>query len=132
MVTGKDASLARTSPILIALTESERGSTGEIRVHLSRRWLERDAFARAAKLFREFGMVKTAKRNGVLIYVNLRRHKFAIVGDAGITEVVGNRYWEKLGRELAVDLRSTHHENAVAMTVRRVGDALRKHFPASD
>jgi uncharacterized membrane protein len=114
------------------LSEAERGSTGEIRVHLSRRWFERDSFVRATALFREFGMTRTAKRNGVLIYVNLKKHKFAIVADEGITAAVGNKFWEKLGRELAVDLRSTHHENAVAMTVRRVGEALRKHFPSTD
>ena len=130
MVSGNDT--LRTSPILTALSEAERGSNGEIRVHLSRRWFERDPFGRATALFREFGMTKTAKRNGVLIYVNLKRHKFAIVGDEGITGVVGNRYWEKLGRELTVDLRSTHHENAVALTVLRVGEALRKHFPVTD
>jgi uncharacterized membrane protein len=119
----------RTSPILIALAEAERGSTGEIRVHLSRRWIERDPFTRATALFREFGMGRTAKRNAVLVYVNLRARKFAIAADEGVTAAVGARFWEKLSRELTVDLRSTHPENAVALTVRRIGDALRKHFP---
>jgi uncharacterized membrane protein len=124
------AGVVRTSPILIALAEAESGSTGEIRVHLSRRWIERDPFARAAALFREFGMARTAKRNAVLVYVNLRRHKFAIAADEGINSAVGQRFWEKLSRELAVDLRSTHPEKAVAMTVTRIGEALKKHFPA--
>ena len=124
-----EAGSVRTSPILIALADAERGTTGEIRVHLSRRWIERDPFTRATALFREFGMGRTARRNAVLVYVNLRRRKFALVADEGITESVGARFWEKLSRELTVDLRSTHPENAVAMTVSRIGDALRKYFP---
>jgi uncharacterized membrane protein len=65
----------------------------------------------------------------VLLYVNLRRRKFAIYGDEGIHQSVGQRYWEKIARELVQDLRGTHHENAIAMAVEKMGDALAKYFP---
>lgn len=129
MALGKGAETVRTSPILAAINQAERGTTGEIRVHLTRRWFERNADRRAAAIFREFGMGARERKNAVLIYVNLRRRKFAIVADEGIAAAAGQKLWEKLSRELAVDLRSTHYERAVAMTVARLGEALRKHYP---
>jgi uncharacterized membrane protein len=119
----------RHSPIVDAIAGSEEGTTGEIRVHLSRRIIERDPFARAARLFRRYGISRTAQRNGVLIYVNLRRHRFALVGDEGFHAAVGQPFWEKLARELSENLRATHPERAIAIAVIRVGQRLNKHFP---
>jgi uncharacterized membrane protein len=61
--------------------------------------------------------------------VNLRRKKFAILGDQGIHDHVGQAYWDRISRELANDLRSTHHENAIAAAILRIGAALAKFFP---
>jgi uncharacterized membrane protein len=128
MARGRMPDTVRTSPILTALGKAEQGTSGEIHVHLTRRWIERDPFRRAAAVFREFAM--SERPGAVLIYVNLRRRKFAIVAGEEFASVAGQKFWDRLAREMAVDLRSTHHENAVAMTVARMGEALRKHFPA--
>ncbi|MGZ3699767.1 MAG: TPM domain-containing protein [Bdellovibrionota bacterium] len=127
MAAGK--SKIKHSPIIEAIAAAETGTTGEIRVHLSRRLIERDAFGRAQKLFKKFGMSRTTHRNGVLLYVNMRRRKFAIIGDEGIHKTVGQRYWEELAKNLGEDLRSTHLERAVAMAVLTIGETLRKFFP---
>lgn len=120
----------RKSPIIRAIGEAEKGTTGEIRVHLSKRWFEKDPYGRAQKLFNQFGMEQTAHRNGVLLYVNLRRRKFAIIGDAAIHTAVGQVYWEELCLRLREDLQSTHSENAIALAVRTVGITLQHYFPA--
>jgi uncharacterized membrane protein len=120
----------KLSPIVQAIARAERGTTGEIRVHLSRRWLERHPFARATRLFNQYGMTRTAQRNGVLIYINLRRREFAIIGDEGIHKVVGQKYWDELAKHLHEDLASTHIENAVALAVGTVGATLHRFFPA--
>jgi uncharacterized membrane protein len=117
------------SKIVEAIARAETRTTGEIRVHISKRWIERDPMARAQTIFRKIGMERTALRNAVLLYVNLRRKKFAIYGDEGIHQSVGQRYWEKIARELTQDLRGTHHENAIAMAVEKIGDALAQYFP---
>lgn len=121
---------AGNSPIVEAIRIAEQGTTGEIRVHLSKRWIEKDAYARAERIFHEYGMTRTTHRNAVLLYVNLRRHKFAIIGDESIHERVGSRYWQRIARRLSEDLRSTHPERAIAMAVQEIGEALKKHFPA--
>ena len=120
------------SPIVSAIARAERGTTGEIRVHLSRRRWDPDPFARAQKIFTQLGMFRTNQRNGVLLYVNLRKRKFAIIGDEGIHKAVGGRYWEELSQALRDDLHSTHLENAIALAVRTIGLTLARFFPATN
>jgi uncharacterized membrane protein len=117
------------SPIVNAILQAEKNTTGEIRVHLSKKWIERDPFRRATRLFRQFGMFRTTHRNAILLYVNLKRQKFAIIGDEGIHKVVGQRYWEQLAQDLKRALISTHPENAIAIAVGQIGVVLQKHFP---
>lgn len=119
----------RFSKIVEAIARAEDRTSGEIRVHVSKRWIEKDPYHRAQKLFIRLGMNRTTLRNAVLLYVNLRRRKFAIYGDEGIHQNVGQRYWEKIARDLSQDLRGTHHENAIAMAVTKIGDALAENFP---
>ncbi len=126
MVIGKKQSV---SPILTAIREAERGSTGEIRVHLTQRWFERDAYSRARQLFNLYQMSRTQFRNAILIYVNLRKKKFAIIGDFAIHDAVGQIYWKNLAKELQENLRSTQSEKAISLAVLALGNALREHFP---
>jgi uncharacterized membrane protein len=122
--------LIQHSPIVDAIARAEQGTTGEIRVHLSRSWFERDAYRHAQRLFAQFNMHQTAQRNGVLLYVNLRRHLFAVVGDDGIHQHVGQEYWEMLAGRLAQNLHETHPEKAIALAVLEIGEKLRLHFPS--
>lgn len=117
------------SPILDAIRAAEAKTTSEIRVHLSRRWMEKDPFKRAGHLFRQYGMFRTTHRNAVLLYVNLRRRKFALVGDEGAHHAVGQRFWEELARQLKRDFGSTHPENAIALAVKKIGERLAQDFP---
>lgn len=121
-----------TSPIVTAIEEAESRTTGEIRVHLSRRWWEKDPYTRAETLFKRFGMAGTRHRNAVLLYVNVRKHKFAIIGDSGIHARVGQAYWEELTKALAQDLKSTHLEKALALAVRTIGVTLEHYFPLEE
>jgi uncharacterized membrane protein len=117
------------SRIVEAIARAETHTTGEIRVHISKRWFEPDPMLRARKLFDRLGMRRTTLKNAVLLYVNLRRKKFAIYGDEGIHHSVGQKYWERIARELSQDLRGTHHENAIALAVNKIGGALAENFP---
>jgi uncharacterized membrane protein len=124
---GKDGK--NVSPVVQAIRECEKRTTGEIRVHLSHRLLDKDPFARASSLFESFGMRKTRHRNAVLIYLNLKRRKFAVVCDEGLQQQIHPKFWDTLASNLKEDLLSTHFENALAMAVWSVGSALKKHFP---
>lgn len=112
-----------------AIAEAEKGTSGEIRVHISHQLLEPDPMKHARKLFTQQELHTTKYRNGVLIYINPRKKKFAIVGDQGIHARVGQKYWDEWASKLTEDLHSTHYENAVCDAVKRIGVTLKKYFP---
>jgi uncharacterized membrane protein len=118
------------SPIVAAIQQVETESTGEIRVHLSKKWIEKDPFQYANQLFQFYKMNKTTHRNTVLIYVNLRQKKFAIIGDQGIHQALGQKYWNKMANELQHNLRSTQSEKAIAQTILFLGQTLKTFFPS--
>jgi uncharacterized membrane protein len=114
--------------VAAAVAEAERGTSGEIRVHLDAR-CEGDPLARAVELFERLGMTRTARRNGVLIYVAIEDRKLAVLGDAGLHERVGAEYWDRLKRELVAGLREGRSRDGLVAAVRDAGETLARHFP---
>ena len=78
-----------------AVREAELKTSGEIRVHLDNHCRE-EVLDRAAWWFGKLEMNKTGQRNGVLFYLAVKDHKFAILGDAGINAVTPENFWEKI------------------------------------
>lgn len=83
----------------------------------------------ALALFEEFDMTRTQDRNAILVYLNRKTRKFAIVADEGIHRKVGQKYWDELAAHFSEDLRATHFENAISLLVFSVGTTLTKKFP---
>src|SRR5690349_18751477 len=81
------------SRVVEAIQAAERGTSGEIKVHVEARCPGGDAMKRAELLFQKLGLHQTRERNGVLIYVALGDRKFALRGDQGIHEAVGSPFW---------------------------------------
>ena len=74
--------------IIAAIGESEKATSGQIRVHVTRR-RPTDLEARARRRFEKLGMTQTRHRNGVLIYIapnlgSLNAHTFGTDEDAYI------------------------------------------------
>ena len=76
-------------------------------------------------------MHETIARNGVLIYFNPKARKFALFGDIGIHQKLGQTYWD----ELVAHVRSTIHEkdllSGILDAIHALGEQLAKHFPGS-
>lgn len=87
-----------------AIAEAEHKTSGEIRVHIENT-LSGDVLDRAAFLFKQLGMSKTAQRNGVLIYLAVKSRQFAIIGDNGIHKVVPEKFWDQIKHEMLADFR---------------------------
>ncbi|MBI3535094.1 MAG: TPM domain-containing protein [Deltaproteobacteria bacterium] len=121
----------KISPIILAIAESEKETTAEIRVALSQRRFDSDPLKRVKKIFYQNGMQNTKNRNAILLYINLKKHKFAIFGDEGIHHIVKQNYWDEIVKELSQDLKYTHYENAIAIAVRKLGSILKTLFPVS-
>ncbi|MEO5970403.1 MAG: TPM domain-containing protein [Bdellovibrionia bacterium] len=119
------------SPIVEAIRLAEKSSSGRIRVHISKRWMEKDPTRRAQQIFVQHKMTENPLRNSILLYVNLRKRKFAILGDVGINRVVELHYWQEMELTLSENLFSTQSERAIAFTVTSLGQALKKYFPSA-
>src|ERR1700754_4436146 len=75
-----------------AIEEAENRSSGEIRVCIEKKCSE-DVLDRVAKYFYQVNTHKTKLRHGVHIYVATVDRVFAIIGDAGIHQVVPPNFW---------------------------------------
>jgi uncharacterized membrane protein len=116
--------------IAAAVADAERGTSGEIRVHLERRLPGgRTALDRARELFTRLGMAATAARSGVLLYLAVDDHVLAILGDVGVHRQVGDAYWERVRDAMVERLRAGAARDAVVGAVADVGLVLRKFFP---
>ena len=74
-------------------------------------------------------MDQTKLRNGVLLYINPRIKKFAIVGDAGIHEKVKQDFWDDLAKNVTQAIQDKDPIHGVVVAVGAIGDALKVHFP---
>ena len=85
----------------------------------------------ARKAFRRLGMENTADRNGVLIFLVPSRKRFAILGDAGIHEKVGQAFWHEASACLSSHFRKEAFTEGLVEVIRLVGDRLATHFPST-
>ena len=81
--------------IVAAIRDAEQKTTGEIRVSISHKHID-DAVAAAQAEFLRLGMDKSPERNGVLIFVAPRAHKFAVIGDEAVHAKCGDEFWRQL------------------------------------
>ena len=81
--------------IIGAIREAERKTSGEIRVYLERKG-EGEIMSRAGKIFEKLGMSRTKHQNGILIYLSLANRSFAVLGDQGIHNKVGDEFWREI------------------------------------
>jgi uncharacterized membrane protein len=114
--------------IVEAIAEAEKGSSGEIRVHVTRRKPE-DLEARARRRFEKLGMTRTKLRNGVLIYIAPNIRRFQILGDSGVHEKCGDDFWKETAQEIEAHFRKGEFTEGIVRGVEKVGNVLEKHFP---
>lgn len=114
--------------ILAAVKESEKETSGEIRVHIESS-LKVDVLDRAAWLFKKLGMDKTSARNGVLFYLALKDRKFAIIGDSGINSKVPAGFWDKISELLSENFKEGKFTEGLSEGIIMAGEQLKTHFP---
>lgn len=114
--------------IRLAIAAAELNTSGEIRVHIDGNCKE-DVLIKAAGIFHELKMDKTALHNGVLFYLAVNDHKFAILGDKGINEKVPPDFWD-LMKEM-MEEHFIKHEFTVGLCkgIKQAGEKLKAYFP---
>ena len=128
MQPSKFFSIEEKEAITSAIKDAELNTSGEIRVHIERRCKE-DVLDHATYIFEKLGMHKTEKRNGVLFYLAVEDHKFAILGDAGINAVTAEDFWDTIKETMLVDFKEGKFSAGLATGIRMAGEQLKANFP---
>lgn len=111
-----------------AIVEAEKLTSGEIRVHVENNVLI-DVLDRAAYVFEQLGMHKTKYRNAVLIYLAVKDGQFAILGDVGIHQHVGDEYWNSTRDQMRTDFNEAEFTSGIEKAILDIGEKLKKFFP---
>lgn len=111
-----------------AIRAAETNTSGEIRVHIEKHCRE-EVLDRAAFWFEKLEMHKTELRNGVLFYLAIEDHKFAILGDAGINQKVPADFWNETKEIVISRFKDGAFADGLAAGIIRAGEQLKTHFP---
>jgi uncharacterized membrane protein len=114
--------------IVKAIEAAELRTSGEVKLHVESK-CKAGVLDRAAEVFAELDMHKTAARNGVLIYVAMEDHKFAIIGDAGINAAVPSDFWDKTKDGMRELFKAGKILEGVVFGISEAGVQLEKYFP---
>lgn len=114
--------------IVDAIRAAEVMTSGEIRVHISKR-SDTDALEATKDIFAEMRMYNTQQRNAVLVHISLTSKTFAIYGDEGINRKVAYDFWESTRNVMQKHFSEGHLVDGICEGVRMVGDQLKAHFP---
>ncbi|GAA4002578.1 TPM domain-containing protein [Hymenobacter fastidiosus] len=115
--------------LVAAIRQAEITTSGEIRVHLEDSCPTPEPLDRAAQVFAELNMHKTARRNGVLFYLAWDTRQFAVIGDAGINSAVSDEFWEITKETVLEQFRLGKFVLGLERGIRMVGEQLQRHFP---
>jgi uncharacterized membrane protein len=114
--------------IVAAIHDAERSTTGRIHVSISAKHVD-DAVAAAQKEFLRLGLNQSPGRNGVLIFVAPRAHKFAVIGDEAVHAKCGEIFWRQLADAMSSYFRKSEFTPGILHGVKKAGELLAEHFP---
>lgn len=119
---------AEEQEIVQAIALAEKNTSGEIRVHIEKH-SETPPIARAQEVFDYLKMYKTEARNGVLFYVGVDDHNFAIIGDIGIDDVVEDDFWDCTKDIVIENFKNKKYKDGLVTGIQRAGERLKEFFP---
>ena len=118
----------RHDEIIAAIRAAEQKTSGEIRISISPKHID-DPVTAAQIEFMRLGMNESRERNGVLIFVAPRAHKFAVIGDEAVHAKCGDEFWQKLVDAMSGYFRKSEFTPGIIHGVQKAGDLLAEHFP---
>lgn len=119
---------AEEQAVVEAIRVAEQATSGEIRVHIEKT-TSMAAFDRALEVFHLLKMDETQLKNGVLIYVAVKDHAFAICGDQGINDRVPEDFWESTKNVMAAHFKNGNFKQGLIEGITSAGEQLRTYFP---
>lgn len=117
--------------IVEAIQRAEGHTSGEVRVFIEDR-CPAEVMERAKRLFFELDMHKTANANGTLVYLAVRDHKFAILGDSGIDKAVPYDFWDATRDVMREQFSQGNYLTGLVVAIDSIGLKLQEFFPRMD
>ncbi|RAR74191.1 TPM domain-containing protein [Flavobacterium aciduliphilum] len=114
--------------VVEAIRMAEENTSGEIRVHVEKE-TSIATIDRAMEVFSMLKMENTKDRNGVLIYVAVKSKQFAIYGDQGINNKVGDDFWNTTKDIMLNHFKNGNNKQALVEGILSAGQQLKHHFP---
>jgi len=114
--------------IVDAITEAEKNTSGEIRVHVETH-ANKPTFERAVEVFNMLDMYKTEARNGVLFYLAIADKAFAIIGDKGIDAMVPKGFWDDIKDKVITQFKQDAFAEGLKQGIIASGEKLKQYFP---
>jgi uncharacterized membrane protein len=114
--------------IVDSILQAESHTSGEIRVHIEGS-CKGEVLSRAAVVFGQLKMDRTAQRNGVLFYLAVNDRKFAVLGDKGIHELVPEDFWDEVKNAMLVHFQRGAFTDGICKGIDMAGEKLGKYFP---
>ena len=114
--------------VVEAIKQAELNTSGEIKVHIEN-LCRGDVEKRSLVVFNKLKLNETQLRNGVLIYLAVRDHKFAILGDEGINNVVEDNFWNDVKDLMLSHFREGRFADGLVQGIKRCGEKLKTYFP---
>ena len=121
-------SKAEQAQIVAAIQSAEKATSGEIRLHVEPK-TDLAPMDRAKIVFDNLGMGNTELKNAVLLYLSFKDRKFAIIGDSGIHEKVGDDFWQAEKDLLKNYFSKKEFANGLSLAIEHVGEKLKAFFP---
>lgn len=117
--------------IIASIQEAELHTSGEIRVHIEAT-TEKAPLERAKEVFFELKMHETELQNGVLFYVAIESHYFAVLGDKGINDLVPDNFWDSETELVLSYFKEGAYAEGLSLAIIEVGKKLKEFFPYRD
>jgi uncharacterized membrane protein len=112
-----------------AIRLAEQRTSGEVRLFVESRCRFVDPMDRAQELFLKLEMDRTEQRNATLIYVAVKDKQAAILGDKGIHEKVGEKYWQDEVHKMFTYFKNKDLALGLCECIKDLGEALHFYFP---
>ncbi len=115
--------------IINAIRQTEKLTSGEIKVHIEKKCPDKDPVARVQVIFEKLEMNQTRERNGVLLYLAYEDHIFYVYGDKGIYEKTPRDFWESTKEKMRLRFAREEFVEGFCEGIEEAGTQLAKYFP---
>jgi uncharacterized membrane protein len=111
-----------------AIVEAEKQTSGEIRLHIQSQ-TKGNVMDAAVDAFYRLEMNNTALRNGVLFYLSINDHQFAVIGDSGINKLVPSDFWDSIYQGIVSYFKQGLYADGLVWAISQAGIQLSSFFP---